>query len=286
MKTGLGILVCLNYIDSLTHTSQAATFHISSETSWDNLSLEVITSQDLIESDLLSQLIPAQESIGTVNDSLTTQTITQAVSEPSNTSIDSIMSSLSQINLDAQRGDIPAQEVPILPQVEAGNVYQDIYDFGTRAAEELEDPIGEGVLPPIDGLATSGVRTTGTRVMGIPSPTLNQPSLPRFGGPVSVITGLTQNVVTPLRQVSLPSASQVQARSWGDNQVDIFFASLPQEEVVDVDTFVRTVYRTNLSDMIKQIDESLDLTIDTEFNSMPAEVFPRNPMPGEFNRSL
>ncbi len=123
--------------------------------------------------------------------------------------------------------------------------------------------------------------------MGTPSPNLQQSSLPRFGGPVPIIGGPSRNFVTPLRQVGLPGVASVQAASWGDTQVDVFFASLPKQQVVDINTFMRTVYRKNISDMIKQIDSSLDLTVDTNFNSMPAEVFPRNPMPsGNFNRTL
>ena len=78
----------------------------------------------------------------------------------------------------------------------------------------------------------------------------------------------------------------MQAGSWGDAELDVLFASLAEKEVGDIDSFMRTVYRTSVSDMVKQIDASLDLTIDTDFNSMPAEVFPRNAMPsGEFNRT-
>ncbi|MDJ0732344.1 MAG: hypothetical protein QNJ33_20420 [Crocosphaera sp.] len=288
MKIGLGFLVGLNCIHSLTQESQAATFRLFPETT-DALSIQEATILDFLDSDLLSQLIPPQEEISILNDPVSSEKITQAVSEPGNISLESIVSSLSEISLDRDREDMTIKEVPILPQVDAGDVYRDIYDFGTTAAEELSDPISVGVLPPIAAIPTprGGVRTTGNRVAGIPSPTLEQPSLPRFGGPVAVIGGPSQNFVTPIRQVGLPSATRVQARAWGDSQVGVFFASLPQQEIVDVDTFVRTVYRTNLSDMIKQIDKSLDLTIDAEFNSMPAEVFPRNPMPsGEFNRSL
>ncbi|ACB52737.1 hypothetical protein cce_3389 [Crocosphaera subtropica ATCC 51142] len=289
IKTGLGIVVSLNYIHTLTDTSLAATFRLSPDLSWDNLTIEEVTSQDFLESDLLSQLVPPEQGITTVNDSFSSETITEAVSEPSAISLESVVSSLSQISLDAEQENGQMAEVPILPQVDAADVYRDIYDFGTRAAEELSEPISVGVLPPIDGIPAlrGGVRTIGGQVAGIPSPTLEQPSLPRFGGPVSVIGSPATNLTAPLRQVSLPSATKVQANTWGDSQVDIFFASLPQEEVVDVDTFVRTVYRTNLSDMIEQIDKSLDLTIDTEFNTMPAEIFPNNAMPsGEFNSNL
>ncbi|MDJ0842767.1 hypothetical protein [Crocosphaera sp.] len=292
IKTGLGVLVCLNCIHSLTHTSQAATLRLSPDISWDNLSLEQISNQNFIETDLLSQLVPGQESISPINEAFTTETITQAISEPSTISLDSIIFSLSQIDLEANREDIAVGELPILPQVDAADVYKGIYDFGTTAAEELSDPISVGVLPPLDAIPTARggvrtVRTSGGQVRGVPGLSLSQPALPRFGGPVPVIGGPTRNFATPLRQVGLPSATRVQAGHWGDSQVDVFFASLPQQEVVNIDTFVRTVYRTNLSDMIEQIDKSLDLTIDADFNTMPANVFPNNPMPsGEFKRTL
>ncbi|EAZ90440.1 hypothetical protein [Crocosphaera chwakensis] len=290
IKTGLGVIVSLTSIHILTHTSQAAILRLSPDSSSDNLTLEEITPQNFIESDLFSQLIPTKEGITTVNNSFSSQTITEAVSQPSNISLESVVSSLSQIDLEAER-DGKTQEVPILPQVDPADIYKEIYDFGTTVAEDLSDPISAGVLPALEGIPAPrggvGIRERGGQVAGIPSPTLNQSSLPRFGGPVAIIGNPSANFTNPLRQVALPSASRVQANNWGDDKVNVFFASLPQEEVVDIDIFMRTVYRTNMSDMIKQIDESLDTTIDTEFHSMPAEIFPSNPMPsGEYNRSL
>ncbi|WP_107671286.1 hypothetical protein [Cyanothece sp. BG0011] len=286
IKTGLGIIVSFTSIHLLTASSQAATLRLTSDSSWENLS----TTENFLESDLLNQLISTTEEITTVTNSFSSQVITEAVSEPSTISLESVVSSLSQISLETETDGEP-QEVPILPQVDPADIYKEVYDFGTTAAEDLSDPISAGILPALEGIPAPrsgvGIRETGGQVAGIPSPTREQPSLPRFGGPVPMIGNPSANFTNPLRQVALPSATTVQANNWGDNQVDMFFASLPQQEVVDIDTFMRTVYRTNISDMIKQIDESLDTTIDTEFHSMPAEIFPVNPMPsGEFNRSL
>ena len=290
IKTSLGFLVCLNCIHSLTQKSHAATLRLFPETT-DSLTIQATTPLEFLEGDLLSQLIPPQQGATTFNDAVDPETITQAVSEPTSISLDSVISSLSEVRLDTEREEAAIDDIPVLPQVDAADVYKDIYDFSTTAAEELSDPISVGVLPPLDAIPTvtprGGIRTTGNRVAGIPRPSLNQPSLPSFGGPVGIISGPSRNFAAPLSQVSLPSATRVQAGNWGDNQVNVFFASLPQQEVVDVDTFVRTVYRTNLSEAIQQIDASLDLTIDANFNSMPADVFPSNPMPsGRFNGNL
>ena len=288
IKTGLGCLVCFNGIHTLTQKSQAATLSLFPETI-DNLTIEEITTPSFIDADLLSLLIPPQTGTANINDSVAPETIIGAMSEPENISLESIISSFRDIRLDTDRENKTIEDIPVLPQVSAGDIYKDIYDFGTTAAQELSDPIRVGALPLLEVPLTpsGGATTTRTGVVGTTSPNLQQPSLPRFGGPVPIIGGPSRNFVTPLRQVGLPTAAPVQAGSWADTQVDVFFASLPKQEVVDIDTFMRTVYRRNISDMIKQIDSTLDLTIDANFNSMPAEVFPRNPMPsGNLNRTL
>ncbi len=295
IKIGLGLVVCLNTFDSLTPQSQAATFNLLQGTT-QNLNIEEIKTLDFLDPDLLALLIPPQEAIANGEDPFAPQqtvvqeqTVVQALSDPKDISLDSIVASLSQINLNISRDDIAVQEVPILPQVVASDVYKDIYDFGTTAASELSNPLSIAASPSPEAPPTprGGVATTRSGAWGIPGQNLIQPALPRFGGPVATILGPAQNFVTPLRQVALPSANPVQAGNWGDRQVDVFFTSLPQQKVVDVDTFMRTVYRTTVSDMIKQIDATLDLTVDTDFNSMPAEVFPRNAMPsGEFKQNL
>ncbi len=289
IKIGLGLLVCLNYFDGLTLQSQAATFRLLRGTT-QSLNIEEIKTLDFLDADLLALLIPPKERIANREDPFAPQQmVVEALSDPKGLSLDSIVASLSQINLDISRDDITVEEVPILPQVVASDVYKDIYDFGTTAASELSNPLIIAASPSPEAPPTprGGVATTRSGAWGIPGLNLIQPALPRFGGPVAMIGGPAQNFVTPLRQVALPSANAVQAGHWGDTQVDVFFASLPQQKVVDVDTFMRTVYRTSVSDMIKQIDATLDLTIDTDFNSMPKEVFPRNPMPsGGFKQTL
>ncbi|MGK7883853.1 MAG: hypothetical protein AB4057_04395 [Crocosphaera sp.] len=289
IKIGLGLLVCLNAFDSLSLQSQAATFRLLRGTT-QSLNIEEITTLDFLDADLLALLIPAQEGVATAEDPFAPQqTLVQALSDPRGISLESIVGSLSQVNLDITRDDITVQEVPILPQVVASDIYRDVYDFGTTAASELSNPLSIAASPSPEAPPTprGGVATTRSGAWGIPGLNLIQPALPRFGGPVAMIGGPAQNFVTPLRQVALPSANAVQAGHWGDTQVDVFFASLPQQKVVDVDTFMRTVYRTSVSDMVKQIDATLDLTIDTDFNSMPKEVFPGNPMPsGGFKQTL
>ncbi|MGK7957858.1 MAG: hypothetical protein AB4063_21785 [Crocosphaera sp.] len=291
IKISLGFLLCLNGIHILTQKSHAATLRLFPETI-DSLSLQEVTPLEFLDEDLLSQLIPIQQQTITFNDAVDSQTLTQAISKPSDISLDSIVSSLNQLRFDTEREAATIDDIPVLPQVDAADVYKDIYDFSTTAAEELSDPISVGVLPPLDAIPSStptgGIGTTGgNRVAGSPRPNLSQPALPRFGGPVAIIGGPSRNFAAPLSQVGLPSATRIQAGNWGDTQVNVFFASLPKQEIVDVDTFVRTVYRTSLSEAIQKIDATLDLSIDADFSSMPANVFPSNPMPsGGFNRTL
>lgn len=294
--TIFGLVVSVSYLAPLTETTLAATFRLFPELFIEEtLSLETTTPEKLIDPDLLSQLLSEEAVLATSEDRLSSDGITEAVSENSNLSLDSVVSSLTQIRLDSTRGDTSVQEVPILPQVAAPDVYKEIYDFGTTAAEDLSDPVSIGVVPLLDlepitiptPTFSGGVRTTRNGLPGFGSPGLDRPSLPRFGGPVGTIGSPSLQFTQPLSQVALPSARKVQAGHWGDSKVDIFFASLPTAEVVDIDTFMRTIYRTSPSDMIKKIDESLDLTIDTQFNTMPAEIFPANAMPsGGFNGSL
>ena len=291
LKTSLGILVFINCLHSLTQTTMGATFRLFPDTFIDdNLSLKIVTTQDLIGSDLLAELIPTQNPTATVNNSVTSEPIREGVSGESNLSFESIVSSLNQIELDATSSDGPAPEVPILPQVEASDINKGIYEFETTSAEELSDPLSVGIIPVLDPIPTprGGVDTAAT---GIPTdiavPGVNDSFLPQLGGPVQIIASPSANFTTPLSQVGLPSASSVQARSWGDSQVAVFFASLPEAEVGNIDEFIRTVYRTSPSDMVERIDESLDLTVDTELRSTPTNIFPANAMPsGDFNRNL
>ncbi len=293
--TILGLVVSISYVYPLNQTTLAATFRLFPEVFIDEtLSVETPTPEKLIDPDLLAQLLSAEDTLATSEDRFSPDGITEAVSGRSNLSLESIVSSLTQVNLDSTREEGSIPDVPILPQVAAPDIYKEIYDFGTTSAEELSDPVSIGVLPVLEGepIPTptfgGGVRTISNGVGGTGSPRVAQPSLPRFGGPVNIMGSPSVQFTQPLSQVALPSARRVQAGGyWGDRQVDVFFASLPKAEVVDIDTFMRTIYRTNPSDMIKKIDETLDLTIDANFNTMPAEVFPANAMPsGEFNRSL
>ena len=263
IKTGLGLLVCLNAVDSLILQSQGATFSLLRGTK-QSLNIQEIKTLDFLDPDLLALLIPPQEGVATAEAPFAPQqTVVEALSDQKGISLDSIVASLSQVKLDITRGEITVQEVPILPQVVASDIYKDVYDFGTTAASELSNPLNIAASPSPEAppAPRGGVTTARTGAVGIPRLNLIQPAL--------------------------PLANPVQAGRWGDSQVDVFFPSLPQQKVVDVDIFVRTVYRTSVSDMVQEIESSLDLTIDTDFNSMPAEVFPRNAMPsGQFKQTI
>ena len=283
--TILSFVVSVSYLYPLTQSTLAATFRLFPETFIDEtLSVETPTSEKLIDPEFLTQLLSEEEIIATSEDRLAPDGIKEAVSGRSNLSLESIVSSLSQVKLDSTRDETSVPDVPILPQTAAPDIYREIYDFGTRSAEDLSDPVSIGVIPDLDLEAISiptptfsgGVRTTRNGVPGIGTPRLERPSLRSFGGPVGVMSGPSRQFTQPLSQVALPSARKVQAGHWGDSQVDIFFASLPKAKVVDIDTFIRTVYRNSPSDMIEKIDKSLDLTIDANFNTMPAEIFRSN----------
>ncbi|MDJ0509745.1 MAG: hypothetical protein QNJ64_10895 [Crocosphaera sp.] len=290
----LGLVVSVTYFYPLTQTTLAATLRLFRDPFIDEPSSSGIsTSEKLIDPDLLTQLISPETILGNSEDGFSSNGIEEAVSGRSSLSFESIVSSLTQIELDRTLDDTSIPEVPILPQVAAPDIYKGIYDFGTTAAEDLSDPVRVGVLPVLDleliptPTFRGGVGISNNPLPGVGTPGLNQSEPPRFGGPIPIISGPSVQFSAPLSQVPLPSAKQVQAGSWGDEQVDVFFASLPKTNVVDISTFMRTIYRTSPSDMIKRIDASLDLTVDANFNTMPSEIFPSNSMPsGEFNRSL
>lgn len=290
----LGLGVSISYLYPLTQPTLAATFRLFPDVFIDETLLEETpTPEKLIDPALLSQLLSQEGTLALSEDRSNSDGIKEAVSGKSNLSLESIVSSLTQISLDSTREENSIPEVPILPQVAAPDIYKGIYDFGTTSAEELSDPVTMGILPVLDlepiptPTFSRSVGTTSNGVPGIARPGISGPSLPRFGGPVGIAAGPLGGLNQPLSQVALPSATRVQAGRWGDSQVDVFFASLPTAKVVDIDTFMRTIYRTSPSDMIKRIDASLDLTVDANFNSMPADIFPRNPMPsGGFKQNL
>ncbi|MEM8777879.1 MAG: hypothetical protein AAGF26_03210, partial [Cyanobacteria bacterium P01_G01_bin.49] len=88
------------------------------------------------------------------------------------------------------------------------------------------------------------------------------------------------NILSPIPSENTQGGTQAsllsQGDQWGDAQIDIFFASLPEAELTNVNTFTGTVDNTNSSKMVEQIDQSLDLNIDTQLNLMPTEIFRAN----------
>ncbi|MEA5533634.1 hypothetical protein [Crocosphaera sp. XPORK-15E] len=283
VKTALTIVVVLGFAHGLTQTATGATFMMfKNDFVEKNAALPIVTPENLVSDNLFYEFLAVQKptpdlSESKINDSL----IAQTVSGQSTISFDSIMSSLTQINLNATREDKPVSEVPVLPQVDAPDIYKEIYDFGTTSAEELSNPVNSAILPPLPDAAPVNrvVRTSGPSSIGIAGPRVRDSSLPQFGGPIQGIGRPLRSFAAPLSQVNAPSITRVQAGNWGDGEVDVFFASLPKTEIGDIDTFLRTIYRTNPSEMVKQMEDSLDLTIDTEFPSMPSEVFPGNRLP-------
>ena len=220
--------------------------------------------QNLGSSDLLSYLVQTEQPIAELlpNEATTTQ----QASSPSSLSFDSIVSSLRQLDLSLDSGNETINEVPIVPQADPSEVYKDIYDFGQTSAEELSEPISFGLLPPTTSEGTENL--VGTSNLGLAGSPLEIGS-PRL------------NYAGPLAQTGRPSVRGFNSGHWGDSNVDIFFATLPKTEVVDMDTFMRTVYISTPSDMVEEIDKSLDTTVDTQFQLMPNDIFPANRLPSE-----
>ncbi|GBF81885.1 hypothetical protein [Aphanothece sacrum] len=242
------------------------------------LANDFFRSDDLSTSNLVSQLIVTEQQFTALNETyFEVAQVTQPSANNSSISIQSVISSFGRLKLDARANNKEVKAVPVLPQTELSNVYQGIYDFGNTTSEDLSQPLDSGIIaPPPVSYRVSQPRTVGTRTIGVASPspeTIESLSLPRFGGALPVIAGTQASGPTALRQANLPSARRTQATNWGDSQVDIFFASLPKDEVGDIDTFLRTAYRTSPSEILKRLKSSLQLEVKTQFRTMPTEVF-------------
>ncbi|MEA5509077.1 hypothetical protein VB715_04800 [Crocosphaera sp. UHCC 0190] len=283
VKTALTMVVILGFAHELSQTANGATFRMfKNDFVEKNAALPIVSPENFVSNNLYYEFLVAQEPAPNVSESnINYNLIAQTVSGQSTLSFDWIMSSLREVNLNATRGDEPIPEVPVLPQVDAADVYKEIYDFGATSAQELSNPVSTGILPPLPNVAPVNriVRTAGPSNPGISGPRVTDSSLPRFGGPIQIIGKPLESFATPLRQASVPSATPVRTANWGDGEVDVFFASLPQSQIADVDTFMRTIYRTNPTEMVEQIEKALDLTVDTQFRLMPSDIFPENRLP-------
>ena len=200
-------------------------------------------------------------------------------------SFESVIDSLQQIRWDLEGNPIAA-DVPVLSQTSYADVLKDVYDFPANPIPEPETPrVAPRVLPqPSQG--TSPVAQVGSPSAPVTSPDANLAGqgLPNLGGPLTVIALPQAPVNSGIAPVAVPSVANVGSNSLDNNVIDVFFAYQPQTEIVDIQTFLRTGYRTNISDAIKQIEKSLDTSIDTEFPTMPRSVF-ANPFPQGFNSS-
>lgn len=216
--------------------------------------------------------------------SLTLQeTSLEVSSKTSSLSLQSIMGSLSQLRLD-QRGNPNNTQVPTLPQTNWSDIYQGIYDFSPTATEEDEgDSIDTAVFDPF---WTPGVDSSPGDSSSV---TATGSGLPSGVGTLGQVLRVPQlSFAVPLNRKNLPSASGY--RSGGDmnSMIGVLFAALPQEEVVNIDIFLRTAYRTDPRELLKRIDESLELEIKTEFQLMPKDIFadPNKQLPSNFGGSL
>ncbi|HAC64562.1 MAG TPA: hypothetical protein DCF68_13745 [Cyanothece sp. UBA12306] len=228
-----------------------------------NVSIEVNNPNQVLEL-LVTQKPP--ESLTNFNN------VPAPSTETNSLSFSSIFGSLQQLRLNPQSQTTELSEVLILPQTTWGDIYQGIYDFNNIANENSEESIDSIVFDPFSSItpesASDSVETDS-------SPLVGTDTLPSsvFGVPRRVFSIPQINFAVPLGEKSLPSATGYQGESNMDSMINVFFASVPKEQVVNLDIFLRTIYRTNPREMVEQIDKSLDLTIDTELQLMPKEVF-------------
>lgn len=267
-KLALTLAILLGTCHWSTQKTLGITFRIiSNDFVEKNSTFNVPALQNLSRSDLLNYLVQTEQPIAELlpNESNEART-TQQASSPSSLSFDSIIFSLRQLDLSLDSGNETISEVPIVPQADPSDVYKDIYDFGQTSAEELSEPISFGLLPPVTSEETENL--VGTSNLGF------------VGGPLEIARPRL-NHAGPLSQTGRPSVRGFNSGHWGDSNVDIFFATLPKTEVVDMDTFMRTVYISTPSDMVEEIDKSLDTTVDAQFQLMPTDIFPANRLPSE-----
>ena len=160
----------------------------------------------------------------------------QPDSSQSKLSWQDIVDSLSQLRWDLDAESVQT-EVLRLPQTTIADVYKDVYEFRATTS-------GNG-----DRLGND----------------LFQFSIPFLASPGLVSAGLRRPVGTP--SLSAPKASIL------DAEVDVIFPSQPTTEVEDVESFLRTAYRTRVSDMLERINKSLKTEVTVNFHLMPQPVF-------------
>ena len=200
-------------------------------------------------------------------------------------SFESVIDSFRQIRWDIE-GNRIAADVPVLSQTSFADVLKDVYDFPANPTPEPEAPQPAPQILPQPSQGSGPVAQVGSPSAPVTSPNANLAGegLPNLGGPLTVISLPQAPVNSGIAPVAAPSVINVGSSSLDNNIIDVFFADQPKTKVVDIETFLRTQYRTNISDAIRQIEKSLDTTIDTEIPSMPSSVF-TNPFPQGFNAS-
>lgn len=189
----------------------------------------------------------------------------QLDSSQSNLSWQELADSFSQLRWDLDAESFQT-EVPRLPQTTIADVYKDVYEF--RATTGNEGQLGDDFFQfsnpflPLNGGAAGSF--WGARIaVG---------NLPRFGGPLSFVGSPSLVAAGPRRPVGAPAFKAPQASPW-DAEIDVIFPSQPTTEVEDVETFLRTAYRTRVSDLLERIDKSLKTEVTVNFHLMPQPVF-------------
>ncbi|ACK67353.1 hypothetical protein PCC8801_3385 [Rippkaea orientalis PCC 8801] len=208
-------------------------------------------------------------------------------SENSSLSLSSIIESFGKLKFDATANTEESPDVPTLSQTNWSDIYRGIYDFNPRATTDNEESEDSIVFDPFASVSPQTDSDPSTS----PPPTVASPNAvpPSVVGTPGRVFSVPQiSFGTPRGQKSLPSASGYHSGAQEDELINVFFASLPKEQLVNIDEFLRTVYRTDPREMIERIDKTLDLTVDTQFHLMPKEIFgnPYPRLPANFNGTL
>ena len=200
-------------------------------------------------------------------------------------SFESVIDSFRQIRWDLE-GNPVAADVPVLSQTSYADVLKDVYDFPANPTPEPETPQAAPQTLPRPSQGSGPVAQVDSPSAPVAAPDANGPGqgLPRLGGPLAVVSLPQAPVNSGIAPVAAPTVANVGGSSLDNNIVDVFFAEQPKTKIVDIDTFLRTGYRTNISDAIKEIEKSLDTTVDTQIPNMPRSVF-TNPFPRGLNTS-
>lgn len=190
-----------------------------------------------------------------------------------------LIESFSQLRWDLD-GNPVASEVPLLPQTSFEDINQGVYDFPATPVEPSETAAEPTSQPDASPATAPAPQTAGIPVpVGAPTASGSDSfPLPRYGGPLAIVAlPQTSGRGTP-SPVSPPSVNRTGVDGVGDGTVDVSFSTEPKTQIVDINTFLRTRYRQNVSDMLEKLEARLRTKVEVELPTMPRNVI-GNPYP-------